>query len=659
MTEAQKTKKIFDGKYEILGIVGRGARSVVYHARNILQGNAEVALKVLVEKKGDDTRSGELLRKEALAMISCRHPYVVRLDDFHSVGTLCYLSMEYAPEKDMRIYAQKFGGKLPVEQVEQFMQQAAQALSFIHKAGIVHRDVKPENILVINDKEIRIADFGVALLPGETSTTQELSAGIGTLSYLSPEVLEGKAYAASADIYSLGVTFFEMLSGVQPFDKASMLAQLEIRRDESLPNLADLAPEAPAYLVQAILKCMHFEAKDRFTSTQDLLQALNTKQVATPLAVEVPLTPIAAEIPPVQIEEPKEIKPPVSTSKIATFKESPITIPSQHIADTVPAFIPPTESVEKIATRELLQEMTSVRKGSKRRSLTTRLDTIENVAEALGEISNEDLNDDLDIFDEPESAPYNPPLFQPPPPQTSGNAAVTSLLEPVQKEKFELGPVPDATKQIAEAVVSIDDKQLSTRRTVAIDREMVEQIRAQAAAIRPGLPIKKVALAYIGAGFLGLFILIKIVGLFTHRHAPTAPTNQSALSEPGPAMPDAVSAPAAIDPALLKVELSFPLLPAGIYTGTIRDLVPGQEQTLTLISLKDHKKMAIIVGLEGWTPRIVSLEDKKVNDKLRVAANGYILDMTAIAKDGELVGSYKNVLSGQYGVWKVKPAIIK
>ena len=117
MAVASKKKKIFDKRYEILSIVGRGARSVVYHARYIDGDREEVALKLLLDKREGVTPS-DLLRKEALAMVSSRHKYVIRLDDFHSLGDLCYLTMELARLGDLRQYLKKKGGKLNSKQLK-------------------------------------------------------------------------------------------------------------------------------------------------------------------------------------------------------------------------------------------------------------------------------------------------------------------------------------------------------------------------------------------------------------------------------------------------------------------------------------------------------------------------------------------------------------
>lgn len=273
MGQAAKTRKIFDNRYEILSIVGRSRYSVVYHAAHIMAPSSEVALKVLIAK--DEQKSAaERLRKEALAMVSSRHRYVVRLDDFHSMGDLCYLSMEFAPESDLRKYVAAGGSVLPASQGELFLAQTAEALACVHKAGIVHRDVKPDNILVMNDREIRLADFSVSLLPGEESSFEELQGGVGSMDYMAPEVLDGKAGDLRSDLYALGVSFYELLSGKHPFANAPLAKQLEARRDGKFPSLADVAPHVPSYLNEVVSKLMRYDPAQRHQNAGDLVQIL-------------------------------------------------------------------------------------------------------------------------------------------------------------------------------------------------------------------------------------------------------------------------------------------------------------------------------------------------------------------------------------------------
>ena len=279
MAVAQK-KKLFDGRYEILSIVGRGSRSVVYHARNVSDGDTEVALKVLVENKKDKVSLSEKLRREALALVSSHHPSVIRLDDFHSVGDICYLAMEYAGESDLRKFAEKNGGLLDAGTIHDMLLQMSDALDYIHRTGIIHRDIKPDNLLVVSSNQFRVGDFGVAFLPGDPPTTDELRNAVGTMDYMAPEVLEGVEYTQRSDIYSLGVSAYELLSGKNPFAFASMAEQLDIRR--SLTPLSELNPQVPAYLSAIIQKACAYDPKERFQSAKEIIQQLKSKKTDSP-----------------------------------------------------------------------------------------------------------------------------------------------------------------------------------------------------------------------------------------------------------------------------------------------------------------------------------------------------------------------------------------
>ena len=272
-------KNVFDNRFEVLSVIGRGVGSIVYHARYVDGEQEEVALKVLLDRldQVEGALPSDLLRKEALAMVSSRHKHVIRLDDFHSLGVTCYLTMEYAELSDLRKYARlKKNGKLSWVQSELFLLQAAEALDFIHKAGILHRDIKPNNILVADDQNIRIGDFGNAILPGERSFLRDLEGNISGIEYLPPEILSGEAFDRTADLYSLGVTFYELLSGVNPFLCATRNIEenLKVRHPEEFELISMLEPEAPAHLLYAIEKLMEFDPRDRFQTAKELIESL-------------------------------------------------------------------------------------------------------------------------------------------------------------------------------------------------------------------------------------------------------------------------------------------------------------------------------------------------------------------------------------------------
>ena len=274
MAEASKKKKIFDSRYEIYDIIGRGASSVVYLAKHILVENKQVALKVL-NPKNQNQNNSDLLRKESLALITARHKHTIRLEDFRSVDNICYLAMEYAPLSDLRIYTNSQGGKLPVLQAERFLKQIASALSFIHDIGMVHRDIKLDNILIINERQAKLSDFGVAILPGQSPSIEELKKGVGTMDYMAPEVIEGKECSATSDVYSLGLTFYEVFSGSNPLMNIPLNESFDIRQKSKFTNLSILNPEIPKSISDTIAKALSYNTADRFKNATEFLDFLN------------------------------------------------------------------------------------------------------------------------------------------------------------------------------------------------------------------------------------------------------------------------------------------------------------------------------------------------------------------------------------------------
>lgn len=316
MAQASKKRKIFDGRYEILSIVGRGSRSVVYRARLVSEPFTEIAIKVLTDRSNIEASSEEL-KREAMAMVSARHKYVIRLDDYNKTENLCYLSMEYAPEGDLRQFRERSGG-ISSMQAERFLLQTAEALDYIHAAGIIHRDLKPENILVLNEKQARLGDFGTARLPGETSSLEELKNGVGTMDYMAPEVLEGKKCTHQSDVYSLGVTFYEMLSGRHPFENIPLAEQVNARRDEKIISLSSADSKIPEYLSQTIMQAMSFDPGIRFSSAKELVQSLLVNKSQNPENA-----PSNKEPQPPKPAATKPNKPATPASKTENPKSSP------------------------------------------------------------------------------------------------------------------------------------------------------------------------------------------------------------------------------------------------------------------------------------------------------------------------------------------------
>jgi len=564
MALAGKQKKIFDGRYEILAIVGRGSRSFVYHARHAGEETREVAIKVLLNQK-DGSSTREKMRKEALAMVSSHHRSVIRLDDFHSVGDLSYIAMEYAPEADLRKYLAKQPGKtLTPQHAEKFLRQAAEALDFVHLVGILHRDIKPDNILVISADELRLGDFGVALLPGDDSSPEDLRRAVGTLDYLAPEVIEGSGCDVRSDIYSLCVTFYESIAGVNPFANAPLAQQLERRRDQAIPALSHLVPGIPEGLAAIIMKGLRFDANERFQSVKELISALGNAEI---------------------------ISATTHTEPVAHQDQMTLAQEQQEAGSSAPS--------EQTQRSRKLTEMNVMGFGH---------------------------------------------------PATGASNVGSHIKEEVASEVAPLAIVPQAVrspsaslaqgvlggKAVPESVEPLAD--INRKATVALTRSQADEVRRRAKttlATRSGLAQKKRVLAMAAAAALASVVLVVLANR--------------------PSRPAAVQPPAETV-AQVPADLEFPLLPDGWYSGSAVGIHPLK--TIPLAIRSDGSNLEFFVGLEGWHPsRAVakngSSNGASVASTVRVQSSGYILDFAAEVSGSELVGTFRNVVTGEVGSWRV------
>lgn len=598
-------KKIFDGKYEILSIVGRGSRSVVYHARNITEDNSEVALKVLIENKKDKVSNSEKLRREALAMVSSHHPYVVRLDDFHSIGDICYLSMEYAAESDLRKYVAKIGGQLPVEQAELFLQQMTEGLEYIHRVGIIHRDIKPDNLLVVDSSSVRIGDFGVALLPGDDSSPQDLSNAVGTMDYMAPEVLEGIDYNQRSDLYSLGLSFYEMLSGVHPFAGASLAEQLQIRENANIKPLSELRGDIPSYISEAIMRALSYDPKDRFSSAKELLQHLRQKRVQKNPAPAPKKDAKKEDRQPPQLKvipgNQGHLSPEPKAAGVSSTETAVIEI--TKISDIVPT---PPPSEEPVTPRE------EVSLGS------------ENDAPKAEAVTPE--------------API------------SGEEQVSSPTKEESDMQASGSSIPSKTPG---RDAPLKDSRASRNPTVFIAKESAEKIRKETATRAPLTPKaaakKKVAPKpipqnnYFTIGTAALGLLLCILGWNMYSSQGTTDLHEE----------DATVVTSTL-PVYDGEDLSFPNLPAGVYMGALSGLIPNSTVSVTAVSLQDRQQVALLLGLEGWTPTILNFGESAPS-AVRVISNGMILEFSGQEDKGLIKGTYKNIVAGTQGNFVLKP----
>lgn len=266
---------VFAGRYEILGSVGKGGMGIVYRARD-RQLDEVVALKLLrPETLADDPTLLERFKSEIRLARKVTHRNVLRTHDFGETGGVPYISMEYLEGVSLKELV-KSRGALPLGVGLRIAKQIAQGLEAAHHQGVVHRDVKPQNILILPESgEVKIMDFGIARVSemkgGGLTTTGTV---MGTPDYIPPEQAQGQPADFRSDLYSLGVVLFEMFAGRLPFVADSAMAVILAHVQTPPPRPRALNPRLPASLEAVILRCLAKAPAQRYPDVERLLQAL-------------------------------------------------------------------------------------------------------------------------------------------------------------------------------------------------------------------------------------------------------------------------------------------------------------------------------------------------------------------------------------------------
>lgn len=264
---------VFAGRYEIVGPVGRGGMGAVYRARD-RHADAEYALKIL-HSSADDEHAVVRFRREIEILSRVRHPNVVDIIDWGVHDGKMYFVAELIEGENLRAVL-KQRSLFPSSEVAQIGITLASALAAAHDKGVVHRDVKPHNVMLSEDGSIKLLDFGIARGVGiDMNTVTATGVMVGTPEYMSPEQFQGVRVDSRSDLYSLGVVLYELLAGTLPFQGDTPVA-LGIRHQTSPPPLIrPQRPNVPAWLERIVLKCLEKQPSDRFGSAADLAAELS------------------------------------------------------------------------------------------------------------------------------------------------------------------------------------------------------------------------------------------------------------------------------------------------------------------------------------------------------------------------------------------------
>ena len=265
--------KKLDGRYLIESLIGVGGMANVYRGKDVQTGDA-VAVKVLKPELMDNEELVRRFKNESKAISILSHPNIVRVYDVSVSNDLQYIVMEYVDGITLKEYLNQRGGALTWKETVHFATQVLAALEHAHSKGIIHRDVKPQNIMLLADGSIKMMDFGIARFSRAQSQTVSDKA-IGSVHYISPEQAKGDKTDARTDIYSVGVMLYEMLSGQLPFDGTGAVSIAIMQISEKAKPLAEVAPEVPEGLRQITEKAMNKEPDARYQSAGEMLDAIN------------------------------------------------------------------------------------------------------------------------------------------------------------------------------------------------------------------------------------------------------------------------------------------------------------------------------------------------------------------------------------------------
>lgn len=265
--------RILAGRYELFEKIGDGGMAVVYKAKDRLL-NRNVAIKILKPEFIRDPKFIDNFRRESQAAAGLSHPNIVAVYDVGKEGNIYYIVMELVDKGNLSDIIEK-QAPLNERHVIDISRQIATALSFAHKKNLIHRDVKPHNILMAEDGTFKIADFGIARAVNKGTLVNNTNVVMGSVHYLSPEQARGSAVDARSDIYSLGILMYEMLTGRVPFDGENAVAVALMHMNDSVPAPSISNPAVSSFMDAIVLKATNKQPDQRFASADEMISALD------------------------------------------------------------------------------------------------------------------------------------------------------------------------------------------------------------------------------------------------------------------------------------------------------------------------------------------------------------------------------------------------
>ena len=270
--------------YEIIRLLGHGGMNRVYLARDI-HSQQDVVLKFPNDDLIGNIGVFERYKREAEIGSRLNHPFVQHLLNVGEERQDHYLVIEYVQGKTLRqVLEEHAPNPLPQKEAIRITLQICDALAYCHEHGVYHRDIKPENIMILDDNNVKIIDFGVALLEGARRVTwRGLSGTVGTPDYMSPEQLRGERGAAGSDIYAVGMMLYEMLSGHTPFEGENVFAVMNQHVSQDPPSILKFNPDLSPELATVVMRAIRRDPSKRYTSIDEMAHDLRNLDEVKPV----------------------------------------------------------------------------------------------------------------------------------------------------------------------------------------------------------------------------------------------------------------------------------------------------------------------------------------------------------------------------------------
>lgn len=263
--------KSLKNRYYIISSIGEGGMAEVYLANDVIN-KREVAIKIIKDSTSLDPLNIARFQREARASAALRHNNIIEIYDVDEYQGKPYMVMEYVKGESLKEVLKKRGTFTPVEACD-IIYQLSDALAHAHEHGVIHRDVKPQNVMIKNDGAIKLGDFGIALVNDAPHLTQK-DIVLGSVHYMAPEVAEGKSASVQSDVYSLGISFFELLTGKLPFNDSNAVNIAMKQIGEPLPSVRKYRSDVDRKVEKVINKSCSKEMKNRYASMKELKKDL-------------------------------------------------------------------------------------------------------------------------------------------------------------------------------------------------------------------------------------------------------------------------------------------------------------------------------------------------------------------------------------------------